>query len=152
MVTAVHQSGGVVDKFIGDAVMATFGALNPVDNPSASAVRAAEAMREGLKVLNAEWAAQGLEPFDNGVGLHWGEVVVGPIGSEARKDFTVIGDAVNTASRLESLCKEKGFKVIVSDAVYRALAESERGRFTDLGHSTVKGRQESMRLWGADPA
>jgi class 3 adenylate cyclase len=152
MVSAVHQSGGVVDKFIGDAVMATFGALNPLENPAASAVRAAEAMREGLKALNTEWAAQGIEPFDNGVGLHLGEIVVGPIGSEARKDFTVIGDAVNTASRLESLCKEKGFKVIVSDAVFRALPENERGRFADLGQSTVKGRQESMQLWGSDPA
>lgn len=152
MVSAVHQSGGVVDKFIGDAVMATFGALNPLENPSRAAMRAAEAMRQGLAALNAEWAAQGLEPFDNGIGLHLGDVVVGPLGSEARKDFTVIGDAVNTASRLESLCKEKGFKVIVSDAVYRALPEEERGRFKDLGQSTVKGRQESMQLWGSEPA
>jgi adenylate cyclase len=150
MVTAVHQSGGVVDKFIGDAVMATFGALNPLDNPAISAVRAAEAMRKGLAELNADWASHGLEPFENGVGLHFGEVVVGPIGSEARKDFTVIGDAVNTASRIEGLCKEKGAHVIVSDAVYQQLGEAERARFKPLGSSTVKGRQESMVLWGAD--
>ena len=148
MVTAVHQSGGVVDKFIGDAVMATFGALNPLEDPATSAVRAAEAMRKGLLELNAEWATQGLAPFDNGVGLHLGDVVVGPIGSEARKDFTVIGDAVNTASRLESLCKEKGCRVIISDAVFQRLSETDRARFKDLGHSTVKGRQESMQLWG----
>lgn len=152
MVTAVHQSGGVVDKFIGDAVMATFGALNPLDNPASAAVNAAEAMRQGLIALNAEWASQGLEPFDNGVGLHLGEIVVGPIGSEARKDFTVIGDAVNTASRLESLCKEKGFKLIVSDAVYQRLSDVDRARFTGLGASTVKGRQGSMLLWGSAPA
>ncbi|MDP1829639.1 MAG: adenylate/guanylate cyclase domain-containing protein [Archangium sp.] len=150
MVTAVHQEGGVVDKFIGDAVMATFGALNPLENPAASAMRAAEAMRAGLAALNAEWASQGLEPFENGVGLHLGDVVVGPIGSEARKDFTVIGDAVNTASRIESLCKDKGVHVIVSDAVYQRLGEPDRARFKALGTSTVKGRQESLVLWGSD--
>ena len=150
MVSAVHQCGGVVDKFIGDAVMATFGALNPLENPAVAAVRAAEAMRKGLAALNAQWAQQGLEPFENGVGLHLGEIVVGPIGSEARKDFTVIGDVVNTASRLEGLCKEKGFRVIVSDAVYQGLSEADRARFTALGPSTVKGRQEAMVLWGSD--
>lgn len=150
MVSAVHQCGGVVDKFIGDAVMATFGALNPLESPALSAVRAAEAMRQGLAALNAQWAQEGLEPFENGIGLHLGEIVVGPIGSEARKDFTVIGDVVNTASRLEGLCKEKGFRVIVSDTIYQGLGEAERARFTALGASTVKGRQEAMVLWGSD--
>ena len=139
-----------MDKFIGDAVMATFGALNPLENPARCAVRAAAAMRQGLADLNAEWATQGLEPFDNGIGLHLGDVVVGPLGSEARKDFTVIGDAVNTASRLESLCKEKGFKLIVSDAVYQSLSNGDRARFKDLGWNTVKGRQEAMQLWGSE--
>lgn len=150
MVAAVHQSGGVVDKFIGDAVMATFGALNPLEHPASAAVRAAEAMRQGLAALNARWASQGLEPFENGVGLHLGDVVVGPIGSEARKDFTVIGDVVNTASRLEGLCKEKGAHVIVSDGVYQQLVDSERARFRSLGATTVKGRHEAMVLWGSD--
>lgn len=150
MVAAVHQSGGVVDKFIGDAVMATFGALNPLEHPASAAVKAAEAMRQGLATLNAQWASQGLEPFENGVGLHVGDVVVGPIGSEARKDFTVIGDVVNTASRLEGLCKEKGVHVIVSDGVYQQLAEPERARFRALGATAVKGRQESLVLWGSD--
>ncbi|HEY1087072.1 MAG TPA: adenylate/guanylate cyclase domain-containing protein [Archangium sp.] len=150
MVTAVHQHGGVVDKFIGDAVMATFGALNPLENASLSAVRASVAMREGLAQLNAAWAAEGEAPFDNGIGLHRGEVVVGPIGSEARKDFTVIGDAVNTASRLEGLCKEKGAHVVVSHAVYEQLPEAERAAFRSLGESAVKGRQETLALWGRD--
>jgi len=151
MVTAVHQSGGVVDKFIGDAVMATFGALNPVENPALAAVSAARAMRAGLATLNATWAAQGLSPFDNGVGLHLGEVVVGPIGSDARKDFTVIGDVVNTASRLEGLCKDKGVHLVVSDAVYRRLPDAARAQFQALGPSTVKGRAEAMVLWGSEP-
>jgi len=149
-VAAVHKAGGVVDKFIGDAVMATFGAVHPLDSPEAAAVEAAAGMRQGLEALNEKWRAQGLPTFDNGVGLHAGELVVGPIGSEARKDFTVIGDTVNTASRLESQCKELGVHVVVSDAVHQRLPEAAQARFRALGEVTVKGKAAAVKVWGAD--
>jgi class 3 adenylate cyclase len=150
MVEAVHRAGGVVDKFIGDAVMATFGAVHPLDAPEVAAVQAAAAMRAGLKALNARWATKGEPTFDNGVGLHCGELVVGPIGSEARKDFTVIGDTVNTASRLEGQCKELGVHVVVSDEVHRRLPPAEQARFRALGEVAVKGKSTAVPVWGAD--
>ncbi|MBL8923955.1 MAG: adenylate/guanylate cyclase domain-containing protein [Myxococcaceae bacterium] len=150
MVAAIHGEGGVVDKFIGDAVMATFGAVHPLDAPEQAAVRAALGMRAGLAALNTSWAAKGQATLDNGVGLHAGDVVVGPIGSEARKDFTVIGDTVNTASRLESQCKELGVHVVVSDEVYQRLLGEQRARFRALGEVAVKGRSRPVVVWGAD--
>lgn len=150
MVEAIHRAGGVVDKFIGDAVMATFGAVHPLDAPEAAAVDAAAGMRAGLAALNATWAAAGQPTFDNGVGLHCGEVVVGPIGSEARKDFTVIGDTVNTASRLEGQCKALGVHVVLSDEVYRRLPPTQQARFRALGEVAVKGKATAVTVWGAD--
>lgn len=150
MVAAIHSEGGVIDKFIGDAVMATFGAVHPLDAPEQAAVRAAIGMRSGLATLNAKWTEAGQPTLDNGIGLHCGEVVVGPIGSEARKDFTVIGDTVNTASRLESQCKELGVHVVVSGEVYRRLPGEQQTRFRTLGEVAVKGRAQPVVVWGAD--
>jgi len=150
MVAAVHKAGGVVDKFIGDAVMATFGAVHPLESPEAAAVEAAAGMRAGLSALNEKWRAQGLPTFDNGVGLHAGDLVVGPIGSEARKDFTVIGDTVNTASRLEGQCKDLGVHVVVSDEVYGRLPQVQQARFRALGEVTVKGKATAVKVFGAD--
>lgn len=150
MVRAVREEGGIVDKLIGDAVMAVFGGLVPYDDAPARAVRAARKMREELRALNAAWADEGLAPFDNGVGLHVGPVVLGPIGSEDRKDFTVIGDAVNTAARLEGLTKELGASLVVTKALYERLDEDERAPFRPLGETRVKGKQETLAIYGAD--
>ncbi|MBM5800019.1 MAG: adenylate/guanylate cyclase domain-containing protein [Cyanobacteria bacterium K_DeepCast_35m_m2_023] len=107
MVEVITAHGGTIDKFIGDCVMAVFG--SPISRgqqaEALAAVHAAIAMAERLNALNAEWAAAGLEPFFNGVGLATGEAAVGQIGSPQRLDFTVIGDTVNLAARLESLTR-----------------------------------------------
>jgi len=106
-VEVVMAHGGTVDKFIGDAVMAVFG--SPVSRgeqaEALAAVRCATAMRQALHRLNQRWAERGIEPLDNGVGLASGDVVVGQIGSPRRLDFTVIGDKVNLASRMEGLTR-----------------------------------------------
>jgi class 3 adenylate cyclase len=152
MVGAITSEGGVVDKFIGDAVMAVFGGVIDLENPAESAFNAAGRMRERLDELNASWKERGVQPFDNGIGMHWGEVLQGSIGSQERKEFTVIGDSVNTAARLEGLTKDSPHKVIVTDAFYRELPEDLRRRCTDMGSVSVKGKMEEIRIWGVSEA
>jgi class 3 adenylate cyclase len=148
MVAAIRSEHGVVDKFIGDAVMAVFGGLVELEDPATSAVRAARKMRTSLTELNAEWAKAGLEPFDNGIGLHIGEVILGPLGCEDRMEFTAIGDAVNTAARLEGLCKDKAFPLLITGALYDELEAGEREGFESLGEVSVKGKQVPLRVYG----
>ena len=106
MAEPIARHDGVIDKFVGDAIMAVFGGVIDVEAPCSQALRAAQGMREALRRLNGSWKERGLDPFDNGIGLHVGEVVQGSIGASMRKDFTVIGDAVNIAARVEGLTKQ----------------------------------------------
>jgi adenylate cyclase len=152
MVSAIQAEGGVVDKFIGDAVMAVFGGLVALDHPCSNAVRASHAMRARLAELNREWADAGLEGFQNGIGLHVGEVIQGPIGSHDRKEFTAIGDTVNTAARLEDLTKTMPSRILMSEAVYARLGEAERAPFVPLGDIRVKGKSEPVAVYGLDPS
>ncbi len=148
MVSAISKHHGTVDKFIGDAVMATFGGLLPVDNPALAALEASREMRRALAELNREWASQGLSPLENGIGLHYGNVLQGPIGSATRKEFTVIGDVVNTASRLESVTKELGHPVVLSRSTYEALPPAAREGLTSLGEVALKGKKDPLAVWG----
>ncbi|MEZ4226346.1 MAG: adenylate/guanylate cyclase domain-containing protein [Polyangiaceae bacterium] len=148
MLVPIREHGGVVDKFIGDAIMAVFGGLLPTDNPAAAALAAARGMRESLAALNRRWAARDIAPFESGIGIHVGEVVQGPIGSAERKEFTVIGDTVNTASRVEGLTKELGCPILLSEAAVLELPEPQRAELTPRGDSAVKGKQERVTLYG----
>src|SRR3954468_16937199 len=145
MTRCVHQQGGTVDKFIGDGMMCFFGAPQPLSNPSESGVAAAIEMLERLHALNASFVSQNLPPLKIGIGLHIGEVVVGHVGSDDRHEYTVIGDAVNTASRIEGLCKSVGYPLVVSKDVWAEL--STQGRFAALGEHAVKGRS-SVQVYG----
>jgi|GEM_PF-1161056 len=138
MVSIVMEEDGVVDKYIGDAIMAVFGA--PVNKPDDAirAVRAAVRMREALAHLNVRLAERGVPELKTGIGIHTGEVVAGNIGSEARMEYTVIGDAVNLASRLESSTKEMGVNVLISDETYELVKDVTVAR--PLREITVKGR------------
>jgi len=152
MVRPISVEGGVVDKLIGDAIMATFGGVLEIDDPAGAAVRAARGMRAALADLNASWATEGIASVESGVGVHVGPVVLGSIGSEHRKDFTVIGDAVNTASRVEGLTKDYEPNVLITAAVYERLGDAERVWCTELGETRVKGRASAVALLGvADP-
>jgi len=148
MVACIQAEGGVIDKFIGDAIMATFGGVAPLEAPAASAVKAALMMQKELVVLRSDWTLQNLPLLRSGIGIHYGPVLLGPIGSEQRREFTVIGDTVNTASRLETLTKDHACSIIFSDAVFEALSPDLRQGFTELGTVPVKGRTAPVRIFG----
>jgi class 3 adenylate cyclase/CHASE2 domain-containing sensor protein len=145
MTQSVHAQGGTVDKFIGDGMMCFFGAPQPLERPAASAVACARDMLVRLERLNASFKERGLEPIAIGIGLHVGEAVVGHVGSDDRHEYTVIGDAVNTASRVEGLTKRLGYALVISKDVWGELAEREN--FTPLGEHPVKGRS-SVEVYG----
>ena len=139
MTQAVHRHEGTVDKFIGDGLMAFFGAPNQLEAPAANAFAAARDMLASLDQLNAELMAEGRAPLAIGVGLHCGEAVIGHIGSAERHAYTAIGDTVNTASRLESLCKDLGYPVLCSQTVADELASREGLALDPLGPQGLKG-------------
>jgi len=147
MSTVIEAEGGVIDKFIGDEIMALFGA--PVDLTDAPdcALRAALGMRAALAAFNAELAAEGLPPLAFGVGLNTGRVVAGNIGSHRRLNYSVIGDAVNLASRLQSLTRQPTFAadIIVSAATLATAASPPPVR--PLGPVTVKGRVGAVEIF-----
>ena len=141
MVAAVVDNGGVVDKYIGDALMAVFGVPSSKGDDAGNAIRAAAAMQAGLLSLNATRARRNLPALQHGIGVHYGELVAGNIGTANRAQFTVIGDVVNVASRLESNTKALGVEVLLSAAVVEA-AQSAPPVIAagDDGGIFVKGR------------
>lgn len=148
MTQAIQSHGGTVDKYIGDGIMAFFGAPKPGTNLAMQGFLAAKAKLEQLAELNKNLTAEGLPELRIGIGLHLGDAVVGNIGSSERNNYTAIGDAVNSASRLESLTKELGYPLLVSTEVAQALAGHVD--FDDLGEKPIKGRS-AMHLYGWRP-
>ncbi len=119
MVEIIFEQGGTLDKFIGDAIMAIWGAPIAHEDDANRAISAAIQMQQVLAELNKKWAAQGRQPVNIGIGINFGEVFAGNIGSERRLEYTVIGDAVNTASRL---CSKAGpGEIMISEPFYKAL-------------------------------
>ena len=142
MVECVFAHGGTLDKFIGDALMAVWGnatSAGPQEDARAAA-RCAIAMRVALAALNERWLAEGRPVLDIGIALHGGDVVVGNIGSPNKMEFTVIGDAVNAAWRLQERSKEHPGEILVGESVARLL----EGEFTteEAGELTVGGSLE----------
>ena len=138
MVDIVFRHHGTVDKFVGDMVMALFGApVDDVDHAEHAVAAAVEMVRE-LGVLNRRWAAEGRAALDIGIGVNSGEMIAGNIGSSSIMSYTVIGDNVNLGSRLESLNKEYGTRIIISDATRTQLRR--RYHIRPLGDVVVKGK------------
>lgn len=132
MVDIIMSKQGVVDKFIGDAIMAFFGAPVQGPNDALAAVTAALSMLEALEVFNKEQRDAGKVEFQIGIGINYGLVTVGNIGSEQKKiNYTVIGDMVNLASRLEGLCKQYHQKLVVSESVYQRVGHYVYARMLD---------------------
>jgi adenylate cyclase len=145
MVAIVFRHHGTVDKFVGDMVMALFGA--PVDDPrhAEHGVAAAVEMVRELRELNHGWAARGMPQLDLGIGINSGDMIAGNIGSSAIMSYTVIGDNVNLGARLESLNKEYKTRIIISDATRLRLKENYDIR--PLGDVVVKGKTRAVTVF-----
>lgn len=153
MVEQVFLHGGTVDKFMGDCVMATFG--TPISGPSdaTNALHCSVAILDEVREWNASRRDAGLSDVGVGLGLHFGEVVVGNVGAERRLEFTVMGDPVNVTSRLERLTREYGTPIIASDELMEQVQREHAttsdliGRFTKLGTLEIRGRRGNIRAW-----
>jgi len=145
MVDCITKQGGMLDKFIGDAIMAAFGLPVPHDDDEDRAVRASISMVTELWRWNLERAANGRKPVDIGIGLNTDVVVSGNIGSPKRMDYTIIGDGVNLASRLESACKQYAARILISENTYRKLRGTYRVREVD--RVVVKGKTEPVCIY-----
>ena len=138
----IFDHDGTVDKFIGDCIMAVFGAPYPQTDHAARAVQVALEMRQRLHELNAERAAG--SPIEMRMGVHSGRAVSGPIGSEKRREFTVLGDTVNIASRIESMVAKAG-QIVIGEHTH----DLTKGRFEvkDLGTVSLKGKSKTVRVF-----
>jgi adenylate cyclase len=145
MVDCIHHHGGMLDKFIGDAIMAAFGLPLAHDDDPDRAVLAAIEMIRSLFAWNERRVADGRKPIDMGIGLNTDLVIAGNIGSPKRMDFTVIGDGVNLASRLESACKTYSARILISEHTQRKLRGVYRTREVD--HVIVKGKTEPVAVF-----
>ncbi len=145
MVDAVFEFQGTIDKFIGDALMAIFGAPAPQPNHAELAVLTALRMQTSLQAFNEHRLQQHLTPIEIGIGIHTGSVVVGNIGSEQRLEYTAIGDAVNLASRLEGINKAYGTRIIISDMTLQQIHQPVLCRNVD--RVRVKGRWEPVKIY-----
>jgi class 3 adenylate cyclase len=149
MLEPIQAHGGVVDKFMGDAIMAVWGVPEGRPDDSIQALRAAQGMNTALAEHNQRRAERNLPPLRHGIGLHLGEVVAGDIGTTTRRQYTVVGDPVNIASRLESMTKELGTPLIVSKSVVDT-AQHSGGQIPDVEHRgtvTVRGRKEPVEIF-----
>lgn len=148
VVAVIHQADGAVLSFMGDGIMAIFGAPKTLQAPQSAAFGAAKAMLSEVDRLNEELVAEGRLPIRIGVGLHAGEAVVGNVGSSGRHDYTAIGDVSNVASRLEGLTKEVGYAVVCSKEIAESLEIEDKPEY--LGARMIKGHTPvEVYGWGS---
>ncbi len=147
VVAVVFEHGGTLDKFLGDGMLATFGVPNPTGDEPERAVRAALGIRIALAELNESRVARGLPEFKQGCGVHFGPAIVGNVGVPERLEYTVIGDTVNVASRLEGLCKQLHHKLLLSKEVHDRLPPDLSREFRHIGLHSVRGRHAAIELF-----
>ena len=143
MAEIVVEHGGMIDKFQGDAVMAVFGAPDPLPDHARRALECAVAMQLRQRELNAQgWGSETVPTLEVGIGVNTGQVIAGAVGGGGRLEYTVIGDAVNVASRLQS--EAEGGEIVASAST---IAECEGFACEPMGHRTVKGREEPVEVY-----
>ena len=145
MVDCITDQGGMLDKFIGDAIMAVFGTAKRHEDDEDRALKTAIGMMKELHGFNRRRIADGKRPIDIGIGINTDMVVSGNIGSPKRQDYTVIGDGVNLAARLESACKEYGAHILVSENTVKKLKSSYRAR--EIDSVVVKGKTKPVLIY-----
>jgi class 3 adenylate cyclase len=147
VVDQIHHQEGAVVCFMGDGIMAIFGAPKRLPNPCEAALAAARGMQSEVVKLNETLVREGAAPIQIGVGLHAGDAVIGQVGSSGRHDYTAIGDVTNVASRLEGLTKDVGFQIVCSKDVFDALESN--GDLVSVGSQAIKGHTPVLAYgWG----
>jgi adenylate cyclase len=147
MVDVIFEHGGTLDKFIGDAIMAQWGAPISQPNDAERALQAAMEMQRAVNGLNERWAAQGGPAISIGIGINYGEVFAGNIGSHRRLEYTVIGDAVNVASRLCSAAAPG--EILLAEAFYEQLGAKKPAVKRAEGVD-IKGRAGKVTVYRMD--
>lgn len=147
MVACVFANNGSVDKFLGDGLMATFNILGDQPQAAQQAVLAGIAMQHALQELNVERQQRGLAPLQQRISVHFGAAVVGNVGTSQRMEFTAIGDTVNTASRLQEICKQLQTDFIISASVYQRFPEAPA---KDMGTVSLRGKSEMVQVYAVE--
>lgn len=147
MTTLVLESGGLLDKYIGDAIMAVWGAPVPLDDHADRALQTSLRMLDALGILQEKWKREGLPPIDIGIGLNTGPMVVGNMGSDQRFDYTVLGDAVNLGARLEGINKQYGTRILLSEFVRNRLRRPQDFLLREIDCLKVKGKNEPVVIY-----
>ena len=145
MVEAVFEYGGLLDKFMGDGMLAVFGSFGEIPDHPCRAVMAALRMKALLGKINGRRSIVGKSPINIGVGIHTDEVVIGNMGSHKRMDYTVVGDGVNTTSRVESLNKVFNTNILITASTYREVSDLFECRLMPEAHA--KGKTESLQVY-----
>ncbi|MCA0928837.1 adenylate/guanylate cyclase domain-containing protein [Ruegeria profundi] len=148
---AVFENSGTLDKYIGDGLMATFGTPSPGPHDPENALNSAYEMIAALGEWNTERVLSGDDPIRVGIGLHWGIVVAGDIGNERRLEYSVVGDTVNIASRIEHLTRQLNTQLVVSDDLVSAIKQNDPNanldRLIDAGLQKIRGRTSEVKVW-----
>ena len=145
MVEVILKHNGTLDKYIGDAIMAFYNDPIEMEDHALRAVKTAVEMKETLDKLNKKWKSEGKPVLNMGIGINTGEMIVGHLGSPRLVDYTVIGDNVNLASRIEGLNKEYGTNIIIGEATYEEVKDDIEAVYLD--ECKVKGKQNAVKIY-----
>jgi adenylate cyclase len=145
----IDKNGGYIDKYMGDGIMVIFGLdSNFTDHPALQAIRSAKEIMKALSEFNEYLEPHFNSVFDIGIGIHYGNVIVGNLGYRKKMEFTAIGDTVNTASRIESLNKRTGTKILVSEETYNAIESEKSKHLNDFGEEILWSKKIKANVKG----